>query len=119
MQAVTAQQIEQVKAFLLKLQDDICQTLELSDGKGSFKEDNWARAEGGGGRTRVLTHGAVIEQGGVNFSHVFGSQMPASATAARPELAGAKLSSNGCITGDSSTQSIHSNLSCKCAIFCC
>lgn len=95
MQAVTAQQIEQVKAFLLKLQDDICQTLELSDGKGSFKEDNWARAEGGGGRTRVLTHGAVIEQGGVNFSHVFGSQMPASATAARPELAGRNFQAMG------------------------
>jgi coproporphyrinogen III oxidase len=95
MQAVTAEQIEQVKAFLLKLQDDICQTLELSDGKGSFQEDNWERTEGGGGRTRVLTQGAVIEQGGVNFSHVFGTQMPASATAARPELAGRNFQAMG------------------------
>lgn len=95
MQAVTAEQIEQVKGFLLKLQDDICQTLELSDGKGSFQEDNWERTEGGGGRTRVLTQGAVIEQGGVNFSHVFGTQMPASATAARPELAGRNFQAMG------------------------
>ena len=80
--------IEQVKAFLLKLQDNICQTLELSDGKARFIEDNWEREQGGGGRTRVMTNGAVIEQGGVNFSHVDGEQMPASATAARPELAG-------------------------------
>lgn len=84
-----------VKAFLLKLQDDICQTLELVDGKGSFVEDNWLRAEGGGGRTRVLTKGNVIEQGGVNFSQVSGSQLPASATAARPELAGRSFQAMG------------------------
>ena len=48
----------------------------------------FSRELGGGGRTRVLTNGNVIEQGGVNFSHVFGGELPASATAARPELAG-------------------------------
>lgn len=84
-----------VKTFLLKLQDDICQTLELVDGKGSFVEDNWRRAEGGGGRTRVLTKGNVIEQGGVNFSQVSGTQLPASATAARPELAGRSFQAMG------------------------
>lgn len=84
-----------VKSFLLKLQDDICQTLELADGKGSFIEDNWEREQGGGGRTRVLTDGQVIEQGGVNFSHVFGGQLPASATAARPELAGRSFQAMG------------------------
>lgn len=89
------QKIEQVKAFLLKLQDSICQTLELSDGKASFIEDNWEREQGGGGRTRVMTNGAVIEQGGVNFSHVYGDQMPASATAARPELAGRRFQAMG------------------------
>ncbi|MCH1414610.1 MAG: coproporphyrinogen III oxidase, partial [Glaciecola sp.] len=87
--------IAQVKAFLLKLQDNICQTLELSDGKARFVEDEWEREQGGGGRTRVLTNGAVIEQGGVNFSHVFGDQMPASATAARPELAGRRFQAMG------------------------
>lgn len=87
--------IEVVKKFLLKLQDNICQTLELADGKGHFIEDNWQRELGGGGRTRVLTKGQVIEQGGVNFSHVFGGQMPASATAARPELAGRNFQAVG------------------------
>ena len=87
--------IESVKTFLLKLQDDICQTLELADGKGSFVEDNWQREQGGGGRTRVLTGGAVIEQGGVNFSHVFGDGLPPSATAARPELAGRSFQAMG------------------------
>ena len=89
------EKIAQVKAFLLKLQDNICQTLELSDGKARFVEDEWEREQGGGGRTRVLTNGAVIEQGGVNFSHVFGDQMPASATAARPELAGRRFQAMG------------------------
>lgn len=90
-----AEVIEQVKAYLLSLQDNICQTLELADGKGQFKEDSWVREEGGGGRSRVIKNGAVIEQGGVNFSHVFGSQMPASATANRPELAGRNFQAMG------------------------
>ncbi len=87
--------IQLVKRYLLKLQDDICHTLELADGKGQFKEDNWQREEGGGGRTRVITQGNVIEQGGVNFSHVFGTQLPASATAARPELVGCGFEAMG------------------------
>ncbi|WP_339723984.1 oxygen-dependent coproporphyrinogen oxidase [uncultured Paraglaciecola sp.] len=87
--------IEKVKEYLLKLQDNICQTLELVDGKGSFVEDNWQRELGGGGRTRVLTGGNVIEQGGVNFSHVYGGELPASATAARPELAGRSFQAVG------------------------
>ncbi|MEL7387163.1 MAG: oxygen-dependent coproporphyrinogen oxidase [Pseudomonadota bacterium] len=80
--------LEIVKAFLLQLQDTICAGLEQADGKAKFVEDAWERAEGGGGRTRVIRDGDVIEQGGVNFSHVFGASMPASATAHRPELAG-------------------------------
>jgi coproporphyrinogen III oxidase len=79
---------EQVKAFLLALQDQICQALADVDGGASFKEETWVRAEGGGGRSRVLTQGQVFEQAGVNFSHVFGDKMPGSATAHRPELAG-------------------------------
>ncbi|MCF6442006.1 oxygen-dependent coproporphyrinogen oxidase [Pseudoalteromonas luteoviolacea] len=80
--------LETVKEFLLQLQDAICAGLEQADGSGKFVEDKWERAEGGGGRTRVLRGGDVIEQGGVNYSHVFGASMPASATAHRPELAG-------------------------------
>lgn len=74
--------------FFKTLQDNICQALETADGSGKFIEDNWVREEGGGGRTRVLTNGSVIEQGGVNFSVVSGTKLPPSATAHRPELAG-------------------------------
>ena len=76
-----------IKQYLLNLQDDICAQLHEVDG-GRFIEDSWQREEGGGGRSRVLENGAVIEKGGVNFSHVFGTQLPPSATAHRPELAG-------------------------------
>jgi coproporphyrinogen III oxidase len=55
------------------LQDRICERLEKIDGNSNFKEDLWTRPEGGGGRTRILTSGNVIEKGGVNFSEVHGS----------------------------------------------
>ncbi|EJL6263543.1 oxygen-dependent coproporphyrinogen oxidase [Vibrio cholerae] len=88
-----------VKHFLLQLQDKICQQLEAADGQAQFIEDAWQREPGeklgGGGRTRVMREGAVFEQGGVNFSHVFGEQMPASATAHRPELAGRRFEAMG------------------------
>lgn len=89
------QKINQIKEFLLQLQSNICQTLELADGSGQFISDEWQRELGGGGLTRVLTDGKVIEQGGVNFSHVHGRQLPASATAARPELAGRSFQALG------------------------
>lgn len=54
------------------LQDTICSSLEQLDGRAQFREDAWVRAEGGGGRTRILTEGAVFEKAGVNFSEVFG-----------------------------------------------
>lgn len=87
--------IEAVKDYLLKLQDHICQSLEQADGKGKFVEDLWQREAGGGGRTRVLTDGNVIEQGGVNYSFVHGDNMPASATAHRPELEGRSFQACG------------------------
>ncbi|MDH5300526.1 MAG: oxygen-dependent coproporphyrinogen oxidase [Gammaproteobacteria bacterium] len=89
--------IEQVKNYLLALQDDICAQLEAEDGGGKFFEDNWSRTTGlgGGGRTRVLTDGKVFEQGGVNFSHVSGSNLPPSATAHRPELTGRSFQAMG------------------------
>ncbi len=74
--------------FFKSLQDKICDALSQADGSGSFFEDNWQRKEGGGGRTRVMTNGSIIEQGGVNFSVVSGDKLPSSATAHRPELAG-------------------------------
>lgn len=84
-----------VKQYLMDLQDRICADLEVADGGGTFVEDSWDREEGGGGRSRVLTEGVVIEKGGVNFSHVFGTEMPASATAHRPELAGRSFQAMG------------------------
>lgn len=80
--------INKVKEYLLGLQDDICAQLEAEDGKATFIEDAWKREEGGGGRTRIISDGAVIEKGGVAFSHVQGNNLPPSAAANRPEAAG-------------------------------
>ncbi|MDG0980519.1 MAG: coproporphyrinogen III oxidase, partial [Halieaceae bacterium] len=86
--------IQSVKDYLLGLQEAICD--ELSDLDGSvFVTDAWDRPEGGGGRSRVLADGALIEKGGVNFSHVQGASMPGSATAHRPELAGRSFQAMG------------------------
>jgi coproporphyrinogen III oxidase len=76
-----------VKSYLLVLQDTVCAGLAAVDG-GTFREGAWSRPEGGGGRTRILSEGAVFEKAGVGFSHVSGTQLPASATAHRAELAG-------------------------------
>jgi len=80
--------IQAVRQYLLELQETICQALEASDGSGRFREDAWDRAEGGGGRSRVLEEGAVFEKAGINFSHVHGAGLPPSASAHRPQLAG-------------------------------
>lgn len=77
---------EGVKEYLLGLQDRICASLVAEDGE-NFREDDWERLGGGGGRSRVLV-GGVIEKAGVNFSHVMGRELPAAASARRPELAG-------------------------------
>ena len=69
-------QIEQVKAYLLGLQDSICAALSEEDGAASFSTEEWQRPEGGGGRSRVLSGGAVLEKAGVNFSHVTGQNLP-------------------------------------------
>ncbi|ERE07065.1 oxygen-dependent coproporphyrinogen oxidase [Pseudogulbenkiania ferrooxidans] len=84
-----------VKSFLLDLQDRICAALEQADGKAQFAEDAWSREAGGGGRSRVLAGGGVFEQAGVNFSHVHGDALPASATAHRPELADRRFEAMG------------------------
>jgi coproporphyrinogen III oxidase len=85
-----------VKNYLLDVQNRICAGLEQEDGRARFVEDAWQREGGGGGGiTRVITNGAVFEKGGVNFSHVQGDAMPASATAHRPELAGRAFEAMG------------------------
>ncbi|HQQ63517.1 MAG TPA: oxygen-dependent coproporphyrinogen oxidase [Pseudomonadales bacterium] len=87
--------VNSVKHYLLDLQNRICAGLEQADGGSAFREDAWQREAGGGGITRVFENGAVFEKGGVNFSHVLGDQMPASATAHRPELAGRRFEAMG------------------------
>jgi len=88
-------QLERVKNYLLDLQQSICAGLAEEDGGADFIIDEWQRPEGGGGRSRVLTDGAVFEKAGVNFSHVMGAALPASASAARPELAGRSYQAMG------------------------
>jgi coproporphyrinogen III oxidase len=80
--------IASVEAYLRTLQDKITTALEKLDGKRLFERDPWTRDEGGGGESRVLRHGGLFEQAGINFSHVHGKSLPPSATAHRPELAG-------------------------------
>ena len=77
-----------VKTYLLELQERICAELQEEDEEGHFIEDSWEREGGGGGRSRVMSTGGVFERAGVNFSHVFGSRLPPSASESRPELAG-------------------------------
>lgn len=89
------QVISQVKNYLLHLQTEICAALESFETHTHFQEDEWQRDGGGGGKTRVLTDGDVFEQAGVNFSHVFGDQLPPAATSARPELAQGQFQAMG------------------------
>lgn len=87
--------ISEIKNFLLRLQDEICTAIADEDGAKQFQQDEWLRPEGGGGRTRVLEQGKVIEKSGVNFSHVYGANLPASATSHRPELSGRNFQALG------------------------
>lgn len=83
-----------VKEFFISLQDNIVQEIEGLDGK-HFITDKWDRESGGGGTSRVLENGNLFERAGVNFSHVYGDQLPQSATTARPELAGRSFEAMG------------------------
>ena len=80
--------ILQVDEYLKSLQQQIVHALEGIDGKEKFRHDEWQRAAGGGGQSRVLVDGSVFEQAGVSYSHVHGEELPPSATTTRPELAG-------------------------------
>jgi coproporphyrinogen III oxidase len=89
------EQLETVRAWLLGLQDRICEGLQAEEPEAVFREDSWTRPAGGGGRSRVLEGGWVLEKAGVNFSHVQGDALPVSATAHRPELAGRTFNAMG------------------------
>ncbi len=77
-----------VEAYLTHLQDTICTALEQADGEARFQEDRWRREQGGGGRTRILSGGGLFEKAGVGYSDVYGDELPGTASAMRPELAG-------------------------------
>ncbi len=86
---------DKVLDYLKNLQDNICTEVENLDAVAKFKQDDWERPDGGGGRTRVLQNGGVFEQAGVGFSHVFGNNLPPAATTQRPELAGRNFQAMG------------------------
>ncbi|MGD1856850.1 MAG: oxygen-dependent coproporphyrinogen oxidase [Leptolyngbyaceae cyanobacterium] len=79
---------QRFKQYVQTLQDTICSALERLDGQATFQEDPWQRQGGGGGRTRVIRDGRVFEQGGVNFSEVWGDTLPPAILIQRPEAAG-------------------------------
>jgi coproporphyrinogen III oxidase len=79
---------QQATQFMQSLQDSICNGLETIDGQGKFQQDEWERPEGGGGRSRVISSGAIFEKGGVNFSAVFGNHLPPSILQQRPDAKG-------------------------------
>ncbi len=85
---------ESVRDYLKDLQKTICQKFEWED-KKKFKKDNWKKAEGGGGYTCILEKGKVFEKTGVNFSHILGQKLPASAITTRPELSGCAFEAMG------------------------
>lgn len=89
------QYLKPVLAYLMDLQDQICERIESLDGTGHFQQDQWQREQGGGGRSRVMKNGRVFEQAGIGFSHVYGEQLPKSATAHRPELEGRDFNACG------------------------
>ena len=95
----TSADIQRVREFLLDLQARICVGLEQQEfnggGTAQFEIDDWQRPEGGGGRSRVLQDGSVIEKGGVMFSHINISKLPASATERHPQIAGAQAQALG------------------------
>lgn len=87
--------INDVKNFLLTLQKDICNALSLHEPSTQFQQDAWQHKNGGGGLSCVMAEGSVFEKAGVNFSHVKGDALPASATAQRPELQGRSFEAMG------------------------
>jgi coproporphyrinogen III oxidase len=86
---------DEVCRYLLELQEDLCKQLSVEDEGGQFTSENWLRTEGGGGCTRILSEGFVIEKGGVNFSRVSGLTLPPSATLHRQDLIGCQCQAMG------------------------
>lgn len=102
---MTSLNVDEVKHYLLGLQESLCTQLYEFNNNKPFHTDEWTNPSGGGGRTRVVDDldadrtismsSAPIEKGGVNFSHVYGKALPAAATAKRPEIAGKPFQAMG------------------------
>lgn len=88
-------ELQAVRDYLTALQSRICTTLEQQEPEARFGEDVWTRPQGGGGVTRILSGGNLFEKAGVGFSHVQGDQLPPTAAANRPELAGRRWQAMG------------------------
>ena len=88
-------EIESIRSYLLALQNSITDVLCDLDSTLVLQEDEWDREDGGGGCSRVMRNGQIFEQAGINFSHVFGDELPESATAHRAELTGKKFQALG------------------------
>jgi coproporphyrinogen III oxidase len=95
LEAPPADSRQRARALLMGLQDSICAELEQLDGGGRFAEESWERPEGGGGRSRVMKQGELLEQGGVNFSEVEGSELPPSILSQRPDAKGHRWFATG------------------------
>jgi coproporphyrinogen III oxidase len=92
---VTDVEIKGVEDWLRGLHDTLTQELERLDGGQSFRVDEWDREGGGGGNSRILEDGSLFEKAGINFSLVHGNELPPTATASRPELAGRSFRAMG------------------------
>ncbi|OGT42773.1 MAG: coproporphyrinogen III oxidase [Gammaproteobacteria bacterium RIFCSPHIGHO2_12_FULL_37_34] len=87
--------VELVKKYLLDLQNRICSSIEQEDAQATFIEDKWVHVHGGGGMTRMLANGAIIEKAGVNFSHIYGDTLPKATTDKHPTFAYAPFQALG------------------------
>ncbi len=92
---MTNYSISDIENYLINLQNEICDQLATEDGSQTFIIDKWERPGGGFGISRVLTDGKVIERGGVNYSHVYGDQLPPAATINNRQLSGCKFEALG------------------------
>jgi coproporphyrinogen III oxidase len=87
--------IAAAKTYFTQLQDELCQAIATEDGAATFSRDTWQRPAGGGGVTAIISEGQVFEKGAINFSLVNGDNLPASASAHRPELAASSFQALG------------------------
>jgi coproporphyrinogen III oxidase len=87
--------VKRVKDFLIDYQQNLCINIEALDTKATFRKDEWARPEGGGGISCIMENGLIFEKAGINFSHIYGDSLPKAATKTRPELVGKKFEALG------------------------